>query len=64
MANTIATEHTGLIDMSDKSTNGFWDGFGFAMVILAICIGFGGCIRLMDDNPEPLIQPTIEIHLK
>ena len=31
----------------NSSMEGFWDGLGFAMVILAFCLGVGGCEYLI-----------------
>jgi len=46
-----------------KETKGFWEGLGFAIVIFSICFGIGSCHRMMN-NTGPMIQPTIQIHLK
>ena len=50
--------------MKNDTKEGFWDGLGFAIAILALTIGIGSCGRLVQKDAKPLFQPTIEIHLK
>ncbi len=47
-----------------KEMENLWNGIGTAIVILALCFGIGSCHRMTRNNTVPLIQPTIEIHLK
>jgi len=46
-----------------KEMKSLWEGIGWSLVILSICIGVGSCTRIVKDT-GPLIQPTIQIYLK
>jgi len=36
----------------------FWDGLGMAAIVLAICLGFGGCVYLCEKASQ---HPTTEV---
>ena len=44
--------------MNKPEQEGFWDGLGLALVILAILLGIGGCFKLADNTHPPPIKQS------
>lgn len=49
--------------MNKSEQKGFFDGLGTALVILALCLGVGGCNYLTNTKGGPLISPQITIQI-